>query len=291
MSEESIEKLESGVHGLDTLSDGGLIKNSTATIIGPSGSGKTTFLLQFLKEGLENGKKGLFISLQEKPKTLLKQAEMMGWDLKQYWKKSLWFIHLRGQNFPELIEEQLPQLIDMKLEEEEKKDLRIAIDPLTRVMWSTEDRIAREELISKFFEPLSEFGTVVSAVDNNSSMPGYMGEEVYVPLNLADTILITDYFPGAMEYKRTFQIFKMRGSAHSESIHPMFIVKKTGIVLGDFEHEEEDREYEKDFEEIIEEAKSGQVPDYMIDKMEDMKKTWIPIKSPKEMLKPVLEKY
>jgi KaiC/GvpD/RAD55 family RecA-like ATPase len=74
-----MDKIKSGVIGINTLFDGGINKNSITTVIGAAGSGKTTFATQFLRRGLETGYDGLFISLDENKEQLITEAKEMGW--------------------------------------------------------------------------------------------------------------------------------------------------------------------------------------------------------------------
>src|SRR5439155_1662356 len=76
-----------------------------------SGTGKSTFAIQFLMEGIEQGEQALYVSLEEPPEQIMREADLMCFDMRKYYEKSLFFIHLKGRNFKKMIEEQLPQLV------------------------------------------------------------------------------------------------------------------------------------------------------------------------------------
>lgn len=78
-----VDRYKTGVEGLDDLIGGGVLENSVTTVVGCSGAGKTTLGLQFLLEGISNDQAALFISLEEKPKHIIKQAELIGWKYKE----------------------------------------------------------------------------------------------------------------------------------------------------------------------------------------------------------------
>ncbi len=61
-----IERVPTGVQGLDDLIEGGFPKNSIVIISGEPGTGKTTFALQFIYEGVKKGEPGVFITFEEK---------------------------------------------------------------------------------------------------------------------------------------------------------------------------------------------------------------------------------
>ena len=70
-----------GIDGLDELLGGGVPRGHTVTVLGSFGTGKTTFGIQFLVQGMINGEKGIFISLEEDPDSIVASAAGFGWDL------------------------------------------------------------------------------------------------------------------------------------------------------------------------------------------------------------------
>jgi len=75
-----IERVKTGIEGLDSIISGGLPKNSITLVSGPPGGGKSIFCFQFLYEGVKNGKKCLFLTLDKKVEGLLVQARELGFD-------------------------------------------------------------------------------------------------------------------------------------------------------------------------------------------------------------------
>ena len=73
--------LSTGCEGLDDILGGGLTKNRLYLLHGEPGTGKTTLGLQVLLEGLEQGERGLYISLSESQDELEASAETHGWKL------------------------------------------------------------------------------------------------------------------------------------------------------------------------------------------------------------------
>ena len=76
------ERMGTGLDGLDTVLDGGFVKNSTVLLEGMPGSGKTTMGLQFLQTGSRPGDAGVYITFEELPQQIYQDAAELGWDLK-----------------------------------------------------------------------------------------------------------------------------------------------------------------------------------------------------------------
>ena len=74
-------RVETGVPGMDSLIEGGLIRNSSVLLRGKAGTGKTIFALQYLLHGAQNGEPGVLLSIEETKRDLYREAAKFGWDL------------------------------------------------------------------------------------------------------------------------------------------------------------------------------------------------------------------
>jgi circadian clock protein KaiC len=70
-----------GIPGLDNILGGGLPSDHLYLVEGTPGSGKTTLALQFLRRGVADGEKGLYITLSETKDELTTVAASHGWSL------------------------------------------------------------------------------------------------------------------------------------------------------------------------------------------------------------------
>jgi KaiC/GvpD/RAD55 family RecA-like ATPase len=73
-----IERVKTGVTGLDDLISGGFPKGTITLISGPPGCGKTIFCCQFLYKGIEEGDQCLFLTLDKRVEGILTQARELG---------------------------------------------------------------------------------------------------------------------------------------------------------------------------------------------------------------------
>ncbi len=86
---EKMQRLKTGIEGLDRLIEGGLPKDSITLISGPPGGGKSIFCFQFLYEGIKNGERCLFLTLDKQVEGLLVQAKNLGLDFQPAIEKNL----------------------------------------------------------------------------------------------------------------------------------------------------------------------------------------------------------
>ena len=74
----AVERVSTGVVGLDQMLHGGLIAGNALLVAGPTGSGKTTLALQFALAGVRRGEPVLFINFQENPSQLVRHLRSLG---------------------------------------------------------------------------------------------------------------------------------------------------------------------------------------------------------------------
>ncbi|MFQ5884381.1 MAG: RAD55 family ATPase [Thermoplasmata archaeon] len=280
-----MNRIETGIFGLDQLIEGGLNEKSTIVIVGSSGTGKTTFGVQFLLHGIENGEQGLFVTLEESPEQIMRQAEAIGLDMRKHYEKNLFFIHLKGKNFKKMIEEQLPQLV--KARSDYDISTRVVIDPITPVLWATEDKLEQRELIGRLFYTLRELGVVVSTVEEHTKPGETVGEDVLLPIYLADGALHLEYYPIGGAFNRTLKVVKMRGTHHGEGVYPYMFIRGMGVVVRASAAEvsyEQGGDYSEVFDKAIKTAESKQAPKQLLGKIKKMKESWDYDYSPEEAL-------
>src|SRR3989441_9696430 len=139
----ALKKIKSGIFGLNPLLDGGFNEASTTVVIGRSGAGKTTFATQYIRRGLHDGQEGIFVSLDENKEQIIREAVEMGWsDILDYLDDELLvFIDASGREFGNFIRKDRPALVAHR----HGANARIAVDPLTPVMWATKDAYEQRE--------------------------------------------------------------------------------------------------------------------------------------------------
>ncbi|WP_455391620.1 RAD55 family ATPase [[Eubacterium] cellulosolvens] len=224
-----MDKIKSGVYGLNPLLDGGINEHSTTCVIGASGAGKTTFALQFIMRGMEVGQDGVFISLDENQKQIIIEAEAMGFtNIHKFIKEEkLVFIDASGEQFSNFIKVELPDFIN----EWKGTKSRIVIDPLTPVLWAVKERYEQRELISFLLKEARKVGTVLSTLEEHGPRGDLSTPETIIPMYIADCIIHLKYQTSGDNITRNLRIVKCRSSSHSEKSHPYRIVGGIGVIV------------------------------------------------------------
>ncbi|MCX8174460.1 MAG: AAA family ATPase [Thermoplasmata archaeon] len=283
-------RIKTGIFGLDALIEGGLRDKTAVVIVGSSGTGKTTFAMQFLMHGIELGEQGLYVTMEESPEQIMREASYMGWDMKKHYEKNLFFIHLKGRNFKKMVEEQLPQLVKARSDYDIKT--RVVIDPMTPVIWATQEKLDQRELIGKLFYTLKELGPVIATVEEHARPGETIGEDVLLPIYLADGVIHLEYYPIGGVFNRTLKIVKMRGTHHGEGVYPYMFARGVGVIVRSSAVEVPKvatKPYETLFAEAIKTAETLKAPQGIIERLKAMKENWDYEFSPEEALQIILE--
>jgi KaiC/GvpD/RAD55 family RecA-like ATPase len=261
-----MKKIKTGVFGLNPLLDGGLNENSTTAVIGSSGAGKTTFAIQFIRKGLESGQEGIFVSLDENKEQIIREAVEMGWkEIIDYLKKeSLVFIDASGKDFSNFIRKELHNFVsDWK-----GAHTRIAIDPLTPVVWSIENHYEQRELISQLLKQTRKVGTVLCTLEEHGTEGDLSGKETVIPMYLADCVIHLRYKAMEAENNRMLKIVKCRNSWHSDGFYPYKIISGLGLVAQSRNHIRKDKK--ESISELIKQLESNAdaLPDQIYKRMQ-----------------------
>ncbi len=224
-----IEKIKTGVSGLDEILDGGIPEANEILIAGPTGSGKTILSLEYLYRGALKGEKGLYVSFEEDKEAIIRNIAEIGLDIsKQVDNNMIRIIKYDPYRF-----ENLTDLLSMNIKE--TGATRVVLDSITAInLYIQEAKDIRKILvdIQTILRDNNCTAFMISEIPSeNSKMISRFGVEEFV----SDGIIILYYTNISSEFSRSILVWKMRGSTHSRKIHP-FKISKEGVVI--YPHEE-----------------------------------------------------
>ena len=76
-------RVKTGIVELDEMLGGGFMPRDAVMVAGAAGTGKTTFALQYLVNGVGLGEPGIYVTFEELPDQIYRDAKNFGWDLRK----------------------------------------------------------------------------------------------------------------------------------------------------------------------------------------------------------------
>jgi circadian clock protein KaiC len=226
---ENEQRLATGIAGLDTMLKGGFVPEAAILVRGAPGTGKTTLAFHYLLEGIKRGEPGLFISFEEFPKSLYRDAASLGWNLMDYETNGLLQMMFTS---PEVLLASLSTpdspLMRILMEANVK---RVVVDSLTHFTRFTSDT----------HELRKTYSTVVNAFRREGMTTMFLGEEMRSDFTssekgrlsfIVDCIVLLRYLEIESAIQRAIVVLKMRSSDHDKSIHG-YSIGTGGISVGD----------------------------------------------------------
>lgn len=207
---EDIDRIPSGIPGLDSNMEGGFPKPSIILVLGDPGTGKTTFALQTLFYGASHGENVLYITGISEPVSMIKK-NMSRYD---FFDKSLIDSgRIQFWDLKNAVETMGPERTVQAIKELVRKTQarRVVIDPLT-FFYMFEKEIEYRKYLYEFFKGLRELDVLTILVGEKppseaTGIEGYMVDGI---------ILFTlENIDNKLVFKNLMRIRKMRGTNHN----------------------------------------------------------------------------
>ena len=241
MSESELKKDElcsTGIETLDNILSGGVPVGNTVLVTGSSGSGKTTLCMQFLINGAKNGERGVFFTITEPLFKLTKNMEGFEFYDKKLIESGLVnLIDLRiiserlGLDTEKYTVEDASALLDILRDIADELNVkRLVIDSITALCY----RLQTREMIRDFIFKLgSSLAAMKCTTFLTSEVPPqkFKYSQYDIEEFISDGIIFLGDEEREGDLMRTFQVVKMRGSAHSRTKYMMDISTKNGVEL------------------------------------------------------------
>ncbi|MCB0191378.1 MAG: hypothetical protein KDJ65_05490 [Anaerolineae bacterium] len=225
----SKQRLSLGSPEMDALLGGGLIEGSAVLVSGAPGVGKTTLGLQFLMAGIKAGQRGLLVSFEEFPASLIRDAQQLGWDLKASEKNGdLGIIFTSPSVFLESLKQQTGPISE-KIET--LAPTRMVLDSVAHFQQFTQDPLELREIYNTLVNAIKRQDSTVLLLDEAANILQHRGTEVAALPFLVDTVILLRYVEVDSTMQRAIAVMKMRGSSHQKEIRS-FEIKKGGLALG-----------------------------------------------------------
>lgn len=212
------DRISTGVPGIDTILQGGLVPNRSTLVRGPPGAGKTLFGLHYLTAGVLDGETGLFINMGEPERYLKDDAAAFGFDT-----DAIDFLHLtpEGKEFhaestydvfapPEVEGAPIAETIAETVEDLDPD--RIFVDPMTQLRYLVDDAYRFRKQVMAFLQFLEPRGVVFTSQATETAPDDDLQF-------LADAVFELQWD----NRRRTVTVSKLRGSGYRVGDHSLRI--------------------------------------------------------------------
>jgi circadian clock protein KaiC len=223
-----LERVNTGVAGLDEMVEKGFWRGSTTLLAGPTGSGKTIIGLHFIREGVLNNEAGVYVGFQENPIQLSLVMSHFGWEPEVLLKNEAFGLMYRSPVEMQLdsVAAELFHLV------REGRVKRVVIDAIGDLKKSNADM----QRFSDFMYSLTQwFATenvtclLLYELHNLFDTEEISDEEIS---NMSDNIILLRFARGE-QMARTVRIIKTRASAHDHREH-LLDITSAGVTIRAF---------------------------------------------------------
>jgi len=219
-----LERVESGIPGLDEMIEGGFPLPSSILVAGEPGTGKTTMTVQSLFHGAKAGETGMYLTGISEPNWVVQKflSSFSFFDQSLVEMGRVVFIDM-GDAMRRNPDEVLNAL---KGEVERYSPNRLVVDPITVMRIAIESQKKYREFLHDFTTFMKAFNCItfltseMSYADIPHSLEGYM----------ADSILVLSYPKEENARRKYMEVLKMRGTKHLTGEQAVDI-NRGGVVI------------------------------------------------------------
>jgi len=239
-----IERIKTGIEGFDELIEGGFPKKSCILVSGAPGTGKTIFGLQYICNGAKEGEKGLYVTFEQDIDDLISYVSAFGWDLPTLMETGNLELlstevgkfdiedlvtKIKEEGHKRLVIDSLSTILSHPKILEDVDTSYMFVDKLDRLIPTIMDiKIATRFIVYNIIKKMKSMDctTILTSellLDSKGLSRDTISEF------LVDGVITLHYIMSGVDAGRTLMIRKIRGTTHSEDIHPIDFIKGIGL--------------------------------------------------------------
>ena len=225
------QKAQTGMKGLDVITNGGLPKNRPTLLLGNTGCGKTIFAMEFIINGITMfDEPGVFMAFEEKADELAMNVSSLGFEVDKHIKKKKLYVEYVHMNKAEKLEAGRYSIeglfVRLGAAIDKVKAKRVVLDSLDTLFYDYDYEMLRSEfkrLVSWLKD--KKVTAIITGEIGNVFLTRH-GVEEYV----ADCVIVLDNRVTNQISTRRLKIVKYRGSLHGNNEYP-FTIDEKGITV------------------------------------------------------------
>lgn len=228
----ALPKINSGVRGLDEITNGGLPLGRTTLVCGAAGCGKTLLAMEFLVRGARDyNEPGVFMAFEETARDLSGNVASLGFDLEALVKQNkivIDHVFVERSEIEETGEYDLEGLfIRLQHAIDRIGAKRVVLDTIEALFGGLPNPMILRAELRRLFRWLKDKGvTAIVTGERGESTLTRFGIEEYV----SDCVIVLDHRVSDQISTRRVRIAKYRGTSHGTNEYP-FLIDETGISI------------------------------------------------------------
>jgi circadian clock protein KaiC len=219
--EAVMQRLRTGVEGLDEIIEGGLIRGDIHLLAGGPGTGKTVMCANVAFNSARAGENVVYATFEESTEYFRRNAKLLGLDLQPLEKEGKMTIvdleALKGQQ----LETNVSSLIQAT---KDSKGTLLVIDSMTALLLACETQFEMRTFMKSVYTSLKSEG-ITTIMTGSLANGGRIGLEGF----MTDSVMLLENWEDGVQMKTRFVVLKMRGTNHSKKYHSVVFGPKFAI--------------------------------------------------------------
>jgi circadian clock protein KaiC len=224
-------RLKTGIAEFDEMLGGGFLEGDAVMLAGGPGTGKTNLALEYLMAGIASGQPGIYLSFEELPDQIYRDAMTFGWDLKKMEKEDKLRVMctspellLGGTDAAELLADPIKEI----------KARRIVIDSLSHLSMFVKGDDMRKETyrLMRYFKT-KDLSSVLIWESPQTQGQSFAVSDAGLSF-IVDTMVLLRYVEIDSDVRKAITVLKMRGSAHDKRLREYEITQRGIEILAPF---------------------------------------------------------
>ena len=232
----AIDRIPTGIPGLDHVTMGGFPRGRVAVIAGPAGSAKTVLAGQFLAAGAASGEPGVFVTLEESAADLRRNLATLGCDVATFEERGDWAFVDGSPRYDSHLDQVAPLHVDTLLAQigqaiDRTGATRIVVDSFGAALAFESDQTGGRQRLRGLLAELRRLGaTVVLTVESDHDGDGDVsvtGVEEFV----ADNVVVLRNTLEDESRRARSRSSRSAGAQHQKGEFPFTVLAGEGMVV------------------------------------------------------------
>lgn len=223
-----MDRVKTGIKGLDEMLHGGFLPQTANLVEGAPGTGKSTLGMQFIYNGITKyNEPGLILTFEEFPQQYYRDAMALGWDFRKLESEGKLKVIMTSPEVTKIDLETVGGMIETMADEMDAR--RVLVDSLSHFERLTDDPVELRAIQYSFINALKREGLTSVLTKETTALLGEMPSDESVAF-VADSYLLLRYVEIESAIRKALLVLKLRGSDHDKDIR-QFQIGPQGVEL------------------------------------------------------------